>query len=150
MENIYIFVAQDSFSFSTSTFPPFLLAVTVSCPSKISPLASHSQSCLWMEFDTGNTRSWTGDFMQVSVDVGVFFELVSVKVQAHRKMTDSEGSCGLDDWWPPFSGSRQPCYSSHSQATLCNCSPMDLCPWHQEAISLFICALSLFTRIQFL
>lgn len=43
----------------------------------------------------------------------------------------------------PPSGSRQPCYSSRSHATLCDCSPMDLCPWHREAISLFICALSL-------
>lgn len=43
----------------------------------------------------------------------------------------------------PPSGSRQPCYSSQSHAALCDCSPMDLCPWHREAISLFICALSL-------
>lgn len=43
----------------------------------------------------------------------------------------------------PPSGSRQPCYSSRSHAALCDCSPMDLCPWHREAISLFICALSL-------
>ncbi len=48
----------DHFSFSPSTFQPFLLAVTVSCPSKISPLAPRSQSCLWTGFDTENTGSW--------------------------------------------------------------------------------------------
>lgn len=48
----------DCFSFSPSTFPPFLRAVTVSCPSKISPLAPRLQSCLWTGFDTGNTGSW--------------------------------------------------------------------------------------------
>lgn len=143
----------DSFSFSPSTLPCFLCAVTVSCPSKISPLAPHSRFCLWTEFDTGNTGSWIwkGAFGWVHAclrlcQLMLVLLCMSPSKWKHRKMTDVRDgarACGPGWLMTPPSGSRQPRYSSRSHATLCYCSPMDLCPWHREAISLFICALSL-------
>lgn len=102
----------DSFSFSPSTLPCFLCAVTVSCPSKISPLAPHSRFCLWTEFDTGNTGSWIwkGAFGWVHAclqlcQLMLVLLCMSPSKWKHRKMTDVRDgtrACGLDDWWPPL------------------------------------------------